>query len=1186
MGLRSAFLTSKLSCDYFILKLIVSIACLLSPLFCISALAQPGGYDPDFAVGALTLNGQVATIHAVEIIGDSVLVAGDFDTINGVPQTGLVLLNSVGAVDQTFSFAGGPNAAVKEMLLLENGQIIIAGEFTAYNGVVRNRLARLNPDGSLDTSFNPQAGPNGPVFAVCQQGDRILIGGAFTSVNGVTRNRIARLNADGTLDNSFNPGLGANGNVYAIETEDETWSWSDIFIGGIFTQFDGNSASRLARLDGSGSFRNNYTSGTGFDGPVYTIHFDRYSQGGDYLYVGGAFTSIDGLIRNRLTRFDRRDYNGGPDSSFGVFLNGDVREIRAGMNDRIIISGDFSNINGFGKNNVARLMLNYDDTVEIDLDYNPDPGPNGSVTTFAQLSDGRLVIGGAFTRVGENSTSGLARLYWDYESSLPGDATSLTATPASHERIFLDWSTPPDASSVSVERSLNGATDWEQISTNGSPKSDGPLASSTQYFYRYRGQNYNGYGSYSNVVSAFTEGEAWTGPGASLPLAIKPNGRIYALAKQENGKILIGGDFTSIDGVIRNRIARLNEDLSVDTSFTPLGGANSTIRAITIQTDGQILFAGSFSDFNGQNLNRIARVNPDGSLDETFDAGNGPNSTVYAIHQNQNGTILICGDFSSVDGQSKERIARLLPDGTLDSSYLASSEWGRAERIIPQSSDKVILVGPFDRVNGIEQRSIARLNADGTLDVTFNADPGADDINDIALSPDGSFIICGSFSRYNEIPRNRVAKIDANGNLVDSWQLDEMPNSTVESVAVDSDGRIIIGGSFTKIGNTLQPRLARLNQDGTLDWTFRIGTGFNSTVKKLFLLNIDESLVSGDFSDFNGKPTANLALVKIGPVGQPYITSQSPFATAALGIAYSENMEALGGQTPYTWRVSGGILPLGLQLTPSGVLGGIPNRPGDNSFLIEVQDADGDTHEKLIRLEVRDPTLSPIIVEATYGADGVYADVSDIVTAQLNSGNNVISASNSAMGEDPIFGVVKTLSVKYRLGTGVYITTAREGSSLTIPDESHSRVKLTWADWREIMFTPNELTNTTISSYDSDPDVDGFSNLFEYAFGGQPHIRDAYHIAPRVEFVDGLPTLGFWCDSDRTGITYSVEASNRLLPNTWQEIAISDLNGAIQPGNEESTTSDPATGYRFVTVTKIEQPEGKKLFYRVNIQID
>lgn len=93
------------------------------------------------------------------------------------------------------------------------------------------------------------------------------------------------------------------------------------------------------------------------------------------------------------------------------------------------------------------------------------------------------------------------------------------------------------------------------------------------------------------------------------------NGRVEQLIVQDDGKIIVGGFFSEINGVLRNRIARLNEDGSLDDSFNPGVGVGGTLYSMAIQPDGKILIGGIFGSYGGVSINNFARINPDGTLD-------------------------------------------------------------------------------------------------------------------------------------------------------------------------------------------------------------------------------------------------------------------------------------------------------------------------------------------------------------------------------------------------------------------------------------------------------------------------------------------------------------------------------------------------------------------------------------------
>lgn len=170
-----------------------------------------------------------------------------------------------GHLDVGFDPGNGADEEVLAVALQPDGKVVIGGRFNTIDSTARSRIARLNADGSLDASFNPGSGANDQVHAVAVQPDgKILIGGIFTMVNGTARNRIARLNADGTRDNSFNA---ASGSVHAMAVQPD----GKILIGGTFTLVNGTARNRIARLNADGSVDTSFDPGTGADEPVDAV---------------------------------------------------------------------------------------------------------------------------------------------------------------------------------------------------------------------------------------------------------------------------------------------------------------------------------------------------------------------------------------------------------------------------------------------------------------------------------------------------------------------------------------------------------------------------------------------------------------------------------------------------------------------------------------------------------------------------------------------------------------------------------------------------------------------------------------------------------------------------------------------------------------------------------------------------
>lgn len=143
--------------------------------------------------------------------------------------------------------------------------------------------------------------------------------------------------------------------------------------------------------------------------------------------------------------------------------------------------------------------------------------------------------------------------------------------------------------------------------------------------------------SQARLVSAFTTN--WLDLTFNAGGAI--NGPVYGLGVQVDGKLVIAGDFTSISGVAKGRIARLNIDGSLDESLNSALGANSVVHSVAVSPDGSVFVGGKFTSVDRVARGQLARFNADGSLDFTFNPTLGPNDVVYSIAAQADGKLLI-----------------------------------------------------------------------------------------------------------------------------------------------------------------------------------------------------------------------------------------------------------------------------------------------------------------------------------------------------------------------------------------------------------------------------------------------------------------------------------------------------------------------------------------------------------------
>jgi uncharacterized delta-60 repeat protein len=351
---------------------------------------------------------------------------------------------------------------------------------------------------------------------------------------------------------------------------------------------------------------------------------------------------------------------------------------------------------------------------------------------------------------------------------------------------------------------------------------------------------------------------------------------VAAVSVQSDGKIVIGGSFVNFAGASRNRIARLNNDGTLDTSFLATGaGANGDVLALAIQTDGKIVIGGNFTNFNGTAGNRIARLNTDGTLDTSFVVGAGADAIVRKIAIQSDGRILIGGSFANVAGTARNGIARLNTNGSLDNSFLGSGNGanGPVATLALQSDGKVLIGGDFTSFNGTSRNRVARLNSDGTLDTAFlSSGSGANDqLFALAVQTDGKVLIGGLFTTVNNLARSRIARLNADGTLDNAFLTNAAgANSAVRALAVQSDGRILIGGEFGNYNNVYRGSIARLKTDGSLDETFiNFNSGANGRVNGVALQADGKVIVGGLFSTVNDFTRGGVARLTIDTALNP-----------------------------------------------------------------------------------------------------------------------------------------------------------------------------------------------------------------------------------------------------------------------------------------------------------------------------
>ena len=1050
----------------------------------------PGSIDT-----ALNANVVGSEILASAVQPDGkIIIAGTFSSVLGALRNNIARLNANGTLDMGFD--PNANGKVESVVVQADGKVLLGGAFTtlrpngAPSATTRNRIARVNGDGTLD-SFDPNA--NDLVLSVAVQADgKVLLGGDFTTLqpNGAAsptaRNYIARVNGDGTLDTGFDPGANAEVRSVAVQTDGK------VLLGGFFTTAAGTTRHFIARVDGVGMID------TGFNPNPDSVVSSVAVQADGKVLLGGFFGALQPngapspTTRNWIARVNG---DGTLDTGFDPNADSEILSVAVQADGKVLLGGNFTTLQPNGaasptaRNYIARV--NRDGT----LDTGFDPNANGKVESVAVQADGKVLLGGIFTTLQPNGApSPTTRNYF----ARVNNDTSIQTLSAPNASTVL-WERrgggPALTGQVTFEQSINGGANYTslgagtRVGTSEMWQLTGlslPASGLLRARGRIAGGNYNATSGIVQQVEDF-------GPAGSLATTFDANvsggtGVDFhgqATAVQPDGKIIIAGDFTSVLGVPRNNIARLNADGTLDMSFDP--NANHQVYCVAVQPDGKVLLGGPFTTLQPNGAvsptprNRIARVNADGTLDTSFDPN--ANNLVQCMAEQADGKVLLGGFFTALQPNgapsptTRNRIARVNSDGTLDTGFDPNAN-SRVRSVAVQADGKVLLGGDFTTLGPgpTFRHSIARVDANGTVD-TFNPNPNGL-VYSVAVQADGKVLLGGTFSTLqpNSVgpitTRNKIARVNTDG-TVDSV-FDPNANSVVVyNAAVQADGKVLLSGDFT----TLQPngagspttrnRIARVNANGTLD------TGFdpnaNDVVTSVAVQADGKVLLGGNFTTLQpngaGSPITRNFFARLNNDGamQSLTAPDSSSVLWSRGGAGSEVSQvtfenstnggvtwtALGNGarvgTSANWQLTGLSLPTEGHLRARGRT---TNGIGDGSSgLIE----------QIAAYSTLPPTLSQVVSRKTHGTLTPPGDLPLTTTGPATiecrsggvpNGNHtlIFSFLNTLTGVNSVTATATTSSGPQTI-PAANITTALSGNLYTVnlagvPNASHLTVTL------------------------------------------------------------------------------------------------------------------------------------------------
>lgn len=651
-----------------------------------------GTADPSF-IGAG--EGMISAIFPLS--DGKALISGSFSKYAGVPRPGMARINSDGTLDQSFApDFGGSVASV--VAVQPDGKIIVVGVFTVVSGVPRNHIARLQPDGSVDPTFDPGAGPDSPSISrafVLSDGSLILVGN-FTAFNGVARWGVVKLASDGSLDTAYIP---PQRHLGFINSDAELTADGKLYV----AEYD-----EVYRLNTDGSLDPTF--------PVYepnatgVIRTILVQQNGGLL-IG---TSFDLLIR--------LNPDGTRDNSFPVTVSGAIWTLTRDQSEKVIVGGNFWTLNGVSTGGLARITS----AGVLDAGYSAFAGSIGAIHALEILPNGNLLIGGLFDSLGAVRQRYVGLLTAD---GVPDASFAPSNAINSPINAIARQSNGQFILGGSINFTFGGGPPqrgcW-RMNPDGSIDPSfttqiGPLqARIVAIAVQADGKILIG-GSFASVNGTARQNFARLNADGSLDLSFQPavsSSSVSKILVEPDGKILVSGQLGFQMG--SQGVARLNPDGSLDGTFNVGTGANRSIYALYRAPDGKIYVGGTFSSFDGHPRFSVARLNADGSLDLTFTSRH-ISTSVNAIVGLPDGKVLVGGQLlAAVDATPREGVIRLLDDGRVDYSFevsdlsnAANSPWVFQLGIQPDG--KIVAAGQFESISGFPRTSMARLLTANTI---------------------------------------------------------------------------------------------------------------------------------------------------------------------------------------------------------------------------------------------------------------------------------------------------------------------------------------------------------------------------------------------------------------------------------------------------------------------------------------
>lgn len=822
-----------------------------------------GSLDGTFSATTVGTN-TGGIIYAVRERSDGRVLVAHISGANGFGFTySLSLLEANGTASASSVFTPVSfNNSPRTIDLLPDGRIVVGGQFIQLNGAAATRLAVLFADGTVDTSFvsTTGTGPDGTVQRVLYREGRLLVAGEFFNYAGQALRGLARVNLDGTIDSTFSAGAGTDGSVFTAHLTNQ----DDLFFGGNFTTYKGVARNRAALvtlnpLIGAIGFAPPRRSVVESSGSV-TLTLRRYGPATEAASI--RYATADAL------------------AGFTTAVSG---------TDYTAASGTVAWAAGDSADKTISLSLLDDSAAEPAKTFRVAlSDPTGPVTAAASATLTILDSDTPATFTGQPSAPVSAL---NAGASLSLSATVTSPTPATYQ-WFLNGVAIPGATSASFAKNPVNVSDgglYTLVVTNAA----GSVTSSAALVVV---QPLPGRPVAGQPTTGRPQFDSFSGPASMIALP--------------DGGALIGGLFTANTSLNRPQpyLLRIRADGTTDTSFNLV--LNAAVTALRLQPDGKVLVFGNFNTVNSAAQRYLFRLKADLTLDTAFNTAVNTALTTTAIPNGYSALNLATDSTGRIYlslSSGAGILRRLNADGTLDAAYLVGLPGGGAMGLAVDSSDRLLVGGGFTNLGPVTtiglspatspvRPRLARLATDGAVDQTFLPALGSNSVRDIFIHPSTGRIFAG----LDFAPG--LVEVDAAGSAT-VFNLGN--NGSVSETALSPDGRPTLVRSAS--GSTAVQRFipaATLGGSATAESAYSTGTGPGGNVTTLAYRPDGSLWIAGDFANVNGVATASVALLQPG-LSDPGIVNPPIRQDVNAGATARLSVGATGTGLTYQWLKNG-----------------------------------------------------------------------------------------------------------------------------------------------------------------------------------------------------------------------------------------------------------------------------------------